>query len=78
MRCGGVQRGAWECKKVPCVVHNGMRRCRAWSARQQVNAMRMGAAHGAWGCRKVPCVVHNGEKVLGDVLVDGRLLLEVS
>ena len=32
MMCGGrvqvgAARGAWRCRKVPCVVHNGVRKC---------------------------------------------------
>jgi hypothetical protein len=73
-RCNVVRRG---CKKVPCVVHNDVGMCRAWSARVQVNAVG-GCSTWRMGCRKVPCVIHNGEKVLGAVLVDGRLLLEVG
>ena len=65
--CNVVRVGATRCVKVQEGSVCGTQRCK-----------KVPRMDGAWGCRKVPCVVHNGEKVLGDVLVDGRLLLEVS
>jgi hypothetical protein len=44
------------------VVHNSVRRCHACSAKVQVNAVWVGAAHGACRCGKVLCMVHNSAR----------------
>ena len=61
---------AGGCRNVPCVVHNGVRRCRAWSARVHINAVREGATwcvgvqessvYGTQRCEKVPRVERKG------------------